>query len=195
MTIEQRRTAIQTEQVAVTALTAKIKEIAKVLDLDEERVLKRIDNATSSEYGATNGLINLVASIANWPVEQGDGANVSTNRAILADKIGLNLVLLAEIKSLRGYHTFISDDLTKIAGVEPDYEAYQQYCQIFLEDILADATKSIDNIDEVLEQITGKLTSEKWTKAEAKAIRSADLEYQERLADIELHKAYIEAKQ
>ena len=183
MTLAERRQMIAVDRKALTVLKGTIDKIVKTLDLDDERIIKRVDNALRSEYGAVNGVINLLASIANWPVEPNDGAQVATNRQILANKLNLDLMLLEEIRASRGYHTFVSDDMKIINGQAPDYETYSQLCQIFIEELLG---------EELAEKPA--ISQTKWEQLEQVAKDKAALDLEQRMAELEMHKAFIEAK-
>ena len=176
--IEQKKAEIQANREAHKALKALINNITKDLSLDEDRMAKRIDSATRSEYGPINGLINLVVSIANWPVEQGDGSMVSTNRAILEDKFNLDLVMLDDIKTFRGHHSFVTDEVEIIDGKEPMYEDYTDYCSIFLEELGVQSSKPTINPDS-------------WQRAEAQAMKKAQEDQKQMAEELQAHKAYM----
>lgn len=185
MTLAQRRELIGKQAGLIKALVKQINQITASLDLDDERMARRIDSAMKSEYGAINGLINLVASLAHWPADVGNGMDVPTNRTTLANA-GFDLVLLEQIRQSRGYHTFISDELKIIDGVEPDYETYSQLCTIYLESILNaedDTLTNITTIDPV-----------KWAKREQIEIATAKLELSLKEQELELHKQLIASK-
>jgi len=166
------------------AATAKIKSILKAIvsecDLDEGRMAKRIHSATRSEYGVTNGLINLLAAVANWPAEAGDGANVATNSLILEEKLGLDLALLSDIRNYRGHHTFVTDELEIIAGQEPVYDQYSLYCNVLLADLGVESSRPT-------------ISETKWQAAEKSAKDRASIELETMRAEIERHKALIGA--
>lgn len=152
-----------------------LKDITSALDLDEDRMAKRIDSAVKSEYGAINGLVNLVASVANWPVEAGDGSMVSTNRAILEDKFNLDLIMLDDIRKYRGYHSFLTDDIEIMEPQEPDYDNYTDYCSIFLEEL--GVTSNRPTICEAT-----------WQKTELREAKRAQEDKVQRLQELETHK-------
>lgn len=176
--LAEKRALIEANRNAVKALKDLIGRIVADFSLDEDRMAKRIDSASRSEYGAINGLVNLVASIANWPVEQGDGSMVSTNRQLLEIKFDLDLMLLDDIRTYRGFHSFVTDELVIIAGVEPQYENYTDYCEIFLEDL--GVTSNRPTID-----------ADKWNRAEVKAKERAEIDLDTMRAELELHKAFL----
>lgn len=179
--LDSKRATIQANRAAVKKLKDLAINIALELNLDEDRMAKRIDAAMRSEYGAINGLVNLTASIANWPAEPGDGNMVSANRAVLEDKFNLDLMLLEDIRTFKGYHTFVTDELVIMAGVEPMYEDYADYCQIFLEELGLEANRP------TIEQ-------SKWENREAKAKEQAKEDLLGMQDDLAKHKAFIEAQ-
>ena len=185
MTLAQRRQLIGKQAGLIKALVKQINQITASLDLDDERMARRIDSAMKSEYGAINGLINLVASLAHWPADVGNGMDVPTNRTTLANA-GFDLVLLEQIRQSRGYHTFISDELKIIDGVEPEYETYSQLCAIYLEAITNEEDDTLINITSI-DQV-------KWDKREQIEINAAKLELELKEAELEMHKQLITAK-
>ena len=177
--LARKKAIIQADRAAKKALTGLIKNITNDLSLDEDRMAKRVDSAIKSEYGAINGLVNLVASIANWPVENGDGSLVSTNRMILEDKFNLDLVMLDDIRRFRGFHSFVTDDIEIIDGAQPDFENYTDYCQIFLEELGVKSNRPTIN-------------QQAWERAEAKAAIKATTTKAQMERDLAIHKAYME---
>lgn len=151
------RASIEAERSTIKGLRTLINSITELVGLDEERMSKRIDAALQSEYGRVNGLVNLLAAVVHWPAEAGDGPSVSENRKLIEERLGLDLLLLADIRQLRGYHTFHTDDLTIIDGIEPSYDEYEAYVQVLLEDLKLQPQARI-----VIDPIT-------WQKAEARA--------------------------
>lgn len=176
--LDAKKANIQSNREASKVLKKLLKDITNTLDLDEERMAKRIDSATRSEYGAINGLVNLVASVANWPVENGDGALVSTNRLILEDKFNLDLVMLDDIRAYRGFHSFVTDDIEIINGQEPQYEDYTDYCEIFLEELGVKSTRPT-------------ICPDRWKTAETRAIAKAKTDQTQMLEELAFHKEYL----
>lgn len=176
--LEAKRNEIRANREAGKVLKKLLKDITAGLDLDEERMAKRIDSATRSEYGPINGLINLVAAVANWPVEQGDGSLVATNRQVLEDKFNLDLVMLDDIRMYRGFHSFVTDDIEIINGVEPDYENYADYCEIFLEDLGVKSTRPTIN-------------EAKWQAAEIRASKKSKDDKAQLEMELEIHRERI----
>lgn len=176
--LDAKKANIQSNREASKVLKKLLKDITNTLDLDEERMAKRIDSATRSEYGAINGLVNLVASVANWPVENGDGALVSTNRLILEDKFNLDLVMLDDIRAYRGFHSFVTDDIEIINGQEPQYEDYTDYCEIFLEELGVKSTRPT-------------ICPDRWNTAETRAIAKAKTDQAQMLEELAFHKEHL----
>lgn len=176
--LDAKKANIQSNREASKVLKKLLKDITNTLDLDEERMTKRIDAATRSEYGAINGLVNLVASVANWPVENGDGALVSTNRLILEDKFNLDLIMLDDIRAYRGFHSFVTDDIEIINGQEPQYEDYTDYCEIFLEELGVKSTRPT-------------ICPDRWKTAETRAIAKAKTDQTQMLEELAFHKEYL----
>lgn len=156
MTLKARKKQLEQSRQARTALTNLIKEIAVECELDMDSISKRLSSALKSEYGAVNGLINLLTAICAWPAEQGDGSSVAINQDKIATKFNIDLVFMDDIKSVRGYHTFISNEGDLIDGKAPDYEEYTQLCQILLGEL-----KLSECIKTRISQETWELTEEK----------------------------------
>jgi len=176
MTIEQAREAVKVERVMVRDLTKLVKAITKKLDLDAERMDKRLAAARKSEYGPVHGLINLLVAIANWPAEKGDGALVTTNQSIIESEFGIDLLLCDRIKAAKGFHSFCSEDLEIINGEAPDMEAYNMYSLVLLEDLEIDYPTDLKS----------RLTLDKWTaveKRKAEQAKADKKELEEELAE------------
>lgn len=200
-----KRETIASNRATLKSLTSLINAIVKELALDDERMAKRMDAALRSEYGPINGMVNLVVSISNWPAEPGDGSMISVNRQILTEKFGLDLLLLDDIKTFKGYHTFVSSELEVIEGVAPQYEDYADYCQIFLEELaeIALANKlnkpvaRLTKADKKAIVIASKPTIDetRWVKLEAIAQTKAKLDLEDMVLEVERHKAFLDANQ
>lgn len=158
---------------AYNGLRKIILDITEEVGLDEEKMANRINSARRSEYGPINGLINLLVSVCNWPAEPGDGANVSINQKTIEDKYPqIDMLMLDDIKSFRGYHSFVSDELQVIDGIEPDYDNYRDHCAVLLEDLS-------------LRSVKPTINEQQWQKREAAARLSAVNEAEEQRASIE----------
>ena len=179
---EIERENVRLNKIADTTLTNLVDTITQKLGLDQEAMDKRIYSAKSSknEYGSINAMINLIVKIAEWPVDQGDASMLATNRRILEKDLGLNLMLLEDIKRYRGFHSFVSSDVQIIDGVEPDYEKYGIYCRIFLEDLGAETTRP--TISEAV-----------WRATEMKAAKEAKEELLRLQTAVANHNATMEA--
>lgn len=176
---ETKRANIQAERATLSKLKALIYQIADLCGLDEDKMSRRIEAALQSEYGRTNGMINLLASVAHWPAEAGDGSAVAENRRLIEEKLGLDLLMLADIRGFRGYHTFHTDELETIAGVEPNYEDYEDYVAIFLEDLKL--TPQRVGIDRAV-----------WQRQEIRAKEQTAKTITELAEAVEKHKAFLE---
>lgn len=176
------RETIEANREALRRLKRLVHDITVELNLDEERMAKRVDSATRSEYGAINGMINLVAAIAAWPAEPGDGAMVASNKLVLENKFGLDLLMLDDIRTYRGYHSFVTDNLEIISGIEPNYENYSDYCQIFLADLGVDVHRPT-------------ITKEQWQRQEAVAVERAQKDLVTRQEALVKHREYLESLQ
>lgn len=168
------------EKAILEKLKSMLTDITDLCSLDDERMAKRIQVALKSEYGRINGMINLLASVSKWPAEQGDGASVALNQALIEKDLGIDLMLLEDISAFKGYHTFHSDDdLVLIAGVQPDFENYKDYSTIFLEEIGFERTAA------TIERTT-------WEKKEIRAIAKTNESITDLTEAAEKHKALMQ---
>ena len=175
-----KRELIANERKTIKTLQNLIFDIVDELGLDEEKMTKRIQAALGSEYGRVNGLVNLLAAVCNWPADQGDGASVMANRKQIEDKFPqLDMLLLADIRNYRGFHTFHNDELEIISGQEPNYEDYEDFVAILLEDQgLTPQRVSID--------------ADQWTRMELRAKETTTKSITMMREAVEAHKALLE---
>lgn len=173
--------AIVAKRNAVKKLKTLIIDISNDVNLDMDKTAARLDSAMRSEYGQVNGLINLISAIAAWPATPGDGTAVSRNKLMLEEKYKLDLLLLDDIRKLRGFHTFVTDDLEILEGQEPDCDNYSDYCKVFLKEMGI-------KID------TPSIRLEQWQRAEAKAKVKALEEVESMKEAINKHNEFIASK-
>ena len=160
---------------AEKALKAQIQTIVTTCDLDPETMAARINAAMDNKHGRTVGLVNLLAATAHWPADKGEAKSVPTNKLLISDKV--DTLVLSMLREARGYHTFIAEDLTIMAGVEPNYERYSELATILLEDL------NLESIPQVT------IDRETWLREETKAIDKATKDQAEMLEAIEKYKA------
>lgn len=177
--INEKREVLNKEKATINGLKKKVFDIVDLVGMDEEKVQKRVDAALRSEYGRINGMVNLLAAIVNWPADQGDGSAVGENRRTIEEKLGLDLMLLEDIRTYRGFHTFHTDELEIIDGIEPQYEDYADYVTILLEDM--DLTPGRVTIDPTT-----------WSRTEARTKQKVATDIELMKAAVERHKALIE---
>lgn len=178
--IQSKREVLNQEKATINALKKTVFAIVDLVGMDEEKVQKRVDAALRSEYGRINGMVNLLAAITNWPADQGDGSAIGENRRTIEEKLGLDLMLLEDIRTYRGFHTFATDELEVIDGMEPNYEDYSDYVTILLEDMnLTPGRVSINPTT--------------WARTEARTKQKVSTDIELMKAAVERHKALIEA--
>lgn len=177
--IESKRTLLANERTTINALKGTINKIVDLLGLDEEKMARRVDAALKSEYGRINGMVNLLSAVANWPAEQGDGTAVGENRRTLEESLKLDLMLLEDIRNYRGFHTFATDELEIIDGIEPQYEDYEDYVAILLEDMGLEPQQRV------------KLNPTVWAKVERRTKEKAHIEIERMKVAVEKHKAMM----
>ena len=160
---------------AEKALKSQINVIVETCDLDPETMAARINAAMDNKHGRTVGLLNLLAATAHWPADKGEAKSVPTNKLLISDKV--DTLVLSMLREARGFHTFIAEDLTIMAGIEPNYEKYSELSQILLEDL------GLDYIPQII------IDKETWLREETKAIDKATKDQAEMLEAIEKYKA------
>ena len=177
-TIKANRTQ---EKQIITALKKNVNDIVALCGLDADKVARRMQVALKSEYGRVNGLINLLAAICKWPAEAGDGASVSANQMLIEEKLSIDLLLLEDISTFKGFHTFHTDELEVIAGIAPQYDDYRDYSTIFLEDLGFDRAAATicetkwENTEKAAKRTTTKSVAELQTAvAEHKKLTTPD---------------------
>ena len=178
--LKQRKALRTEEKNIIDSLKSELNKITNLCGLDTEKMERRIKVALKSEYGRVNGMINLLAAVSKWPAEAGDGASVSTNQTLIESELGLDLLLLEDISTYKGYHTFHTDELEVIDGVAPQYELYEDYCSILLETLGFKAMSSV--IEET-----------KWERQEAVAIKRANNDIIALKEAVAIHKELISA--
>jgi len=176
--IQSKRAVLNQERATINALKKKVFDITDLVGMDEEKMQRRVEAALRSEYGRINGMVNLLAAVTNWPADQGDGSAVGENRKTIEDKLGLDLMLLEDIRTYRGFHTFATDELEIIDGVEPQYEDYSDYVTILLEDM--NLTPGRVGINPTT-----------WTKTEARTKEKVAVDIEKMKAAVERHKATL----
>ena len=178
-TINEIRETMAAEKLIIEDLKCKVVALSDLCGLDEERTAKRLQSAIRSEYGRINGLINLLAAMAKWPAEQNDGASVAINQSLIEKEMGLDLMLLEDITKFRGYHSFHTEELEVITGIEPEYSNYTNYCTILLQDFGFESA------------VSAVIKPENWGKQEAKALKKAKEAIDDLKDALEEHKALM----
>ena len=166
------------EKAIITKIKSQISEIVETCGLDEEKMARRSQVALKSEYGRINGIINLYAAVCKWPAEQGDGTSVSANQLMIENDMKVDLMLLEDISSFKGYHTFHTDELEIIDGVEPQYEQYSDHCSLLLEDL-------------GFERAAAEIVPSSWAALEKRAISRAKDDVEELRAAVVRHNSLV----
>ena len=180
--LEAKRKQIKAENATMETLSAILYQICDICGLDDDKMSRRIHTAQKSDYGRIDGMVNLLASVAHWPAEPGDGSAVAENQRMIKEQLNLDLLLLDDIRRYRGYTSFASDDLTLITGVEPNYEEYEDSVTILLEDMNLTPQRNSFSIN-----------PDMWHRLELKAQTRAKDEIEQLRVEIERTKAFMEA--
>jgi hypothetical protein len=161
MTTNEIRANREKEMVAIKTLRSIISKATKKLALDKDRMDRRVKVALRNEQGRVFGLVSLMASIAAFPVNEGEGSLCSDNQALL-EKIGWDMFLLEDIKDTRGNHSFLDSDEMVIIDCKEPQEECDALVNVMLEDLNLEARVSVD--------------LDVWTRKEAIALRKAQAE-------------------
>ena len=166
------------EKAIITAIKEQVIAVADIANLDEEKLHRRVQAALKSEYGRINGMINLLAAVCKWPAEQGDGASVAANQITIQENLGLDLLLLEDISKYKGFHTFATDEMETVIGVEPQYENYEDYTSILLEEL-------------GFEELSSSINQDMWERNEVKAKERAKKDLTDIQTALDEHKAFL----
>ena len=136
-----------------------------IAEMDKNKISRRAKAAMKSEYGKVPGLINLLSAIINWPTDSQTPDNLSTIQDEICANLGLEQVMLDDLREAKGFHTFLTEDQEIMDGSEPDYEEYNMLCELMASKLN-------------LPVVDMKLSESEWNNREAKAIAKAkqDLE-------------------
>lgn len=136
-----------------------------IAEMDKNKLSRRTKAAMKSEYGKVPGLINLLSAIINWPTDSQTPDNLSAIQDEICTNLGLEQVMLDDLREAKGFHTFLTEDQEIMDGSEPDYEEYNMLCELMASKLN-------------LSVVDMKLSESEWNKREAKAIAKAkqDLE-------------------
>jgi len=164
-------------EASIRQVKAKIAKAAEIADLDEDRLVRRINSAAGSknEYGKVPGLINLLANIVNWPTDESSADGINETREEILAELGIDHTLLEDLREAKGYHSFISDEHELMKGVEPAYDEYRMLVMLIARKL-------------GIEVVDIKLDEDDWNKAEAKAIIAANKELEDVKVELEKHK-------
>jgi hypothetical protein len=133
----------------------------------------------SSEYGRVPGMLNLLASIVHWPTDD-SVENLNDTRDAILTNLGMDETIFTDLRDVKGYHTFISDEHEMVAGIEPDYDEYTMLCNILANELN-------------LSVVDMKLTENAWDKAESKALTKAEADIKHADEAITKHKSMMSA--
>ena len=139
-----------------------------IAEMDKDKISRRVKAAMKSEYGKVPGLINLLSGIINWPTDSQTPDNLSAIQDEICTNLGLEQVMLDDLREAKGFHTFLTEDQEIMDGSEPDYDEYNMLCELMASKLN-------------LPVIDMKLSESEWNNREAKAIATA----QQDLKDIE----------
>lgn len=147
---------------SIDTVQSLIKEIGHVAGMDSEALGSRISMATSrSEYGKVPGLINLLSSVCNWPLDKdASTSGMAEAKEAVAGVLPDLIDVLEDIKQAKGYHTFVSDEHELVDGIEPDFEEYTMLLNVVASNLQ-------------LPVLDVKLSEAAWERAEDKAYTKA----------------------
>lgn len=125
---------------SIARMTSIILGLAEELNLDVEKLEKRIEQASRSRFGRICEMISIVSSIYAWPISESTQASeIPEIRERMLDKlremdIEMDPDLLVELKTAKGYNSFLNEETFEaVAGVEPMYDELKFYYMTFAE--------------------------------------------------------------
>lgn len=155
---------------SIKTLTTIIHAVADELNLDKEKLDRKINLARRSNYGRICELISIVASIYAWPIaENTQASEIPELQERMLDTlttlgIRIDADLLLDMKDAKGYNSFLDTaTYTVVPGVEPIYDELEYYYLTFAEEA------SLPIIDY-------KMTEQAYDKAESKALDRIQIE-------------------
>ena len=155
---------------SIKTLTTIIHSVADELNLDKEKLDRKINLARRSNYGRICEMISIIASIYAWPISENTQASEipELQERMLDTLTSLNIHidadLLLDMKDAKGYNSFLDTaTYTVVPGVEPIYDELEYYYLTFAE------SASLPIIDY-------KMTEALYDKAEAKALDRIQIE-------------------
>lgn len=170
---------------SLAKLSEIIKAVVEDLNLDMEKIERRISQARRSNYGRICEHINILASIYAWPIAERSQASELANlqEAMLDTLAKHNIIiegdLLLDIKEAKGYTSFINPEtLETVPALEPLYEELEYYYLTFAENA------GIPIIDyKMNEALFDKLEKQALTRIEVET--QANAEALERMKELE----------
>jgi len=123
---------------SVKTMSTIILGLAEELNLDSEKLERRIEQARRSKYGRICELMSIVASIYAWPISQNTQASeIPEIRERMLDylttlNISVDGDLLLDMKEAKGHNSFLDESTFEVvAGVEPIYDELEYYYLTF----------------------------------------------------------------
>ncbi len=167
----------QLRKESIDSLRMSINKVALIADLDEDKMAKRIAMAISprNEYGKVPGLMNLLATIVNWPTDDNNVDGLNEVREEILSTLGVTATVFEDLREAKGYHTFVSDEHEIIDGVEPAFDEYTMLVQMLAAEL-------------GLAVVDLKLDDSSWATAETVAIKKAGDSIARVRAELEEHK-------
>ena len=162
---------------SIKAVQILILEVAETANMNVDEMKKRLQVATSrTEYGKVPSLFNLLANVANWPIDK-DGSPAGIADAKLAIEALLVDIIepLEDLRQAKGYHTFVSDNYEIVEGIEPDFDEYEMLCQLIASSLR-------------IPVVDIKLSDSAWDKTEQKAEAKAIKDMEDIQAELEEHR-------
>ncbi len=147
---------------SINTLKECINKAVTIADMETDKVSRRVKAAMKSEYGKVPGLINLLAAIINWPTDSKTPDNLSTVQDKICSELGIEQVMIDDIREAKGFHTFLTDDHDLMDGIVPDFDEYSMLCELIASKL------ELSVVDIKLDEAT-------WNKLELKAAENAKI--------------------
>lgn len=155
---------------SIKTLTTIIHAVADELNLDKEKLDRKIQLARRSNYGRICEMISIIASIYAWPISENTQASeIPELQERMLDtlstlNISVDSDLLLDMKEAKGFNSFMDmSTYTIVPAVEPIYDELEYYYLTFAEEA------SLPIIDY-------KMTEAIFNRAEEKALNRIQIE-------------------
>jgi len=172
---------------AIGTMTTILTRVVTAIKGDHDKLANRLKMIRRSEYGRVPEMVNVLAGLYAWPIQDGgDARDIPTLQdEILSTLASMDIAvtgdLLLDIKEAKGHHSFMDKDTGDIIDcLEPEYEEYRYFVLTFAE---AAGLPLMDI----------KLTEPVWLTQENKIVAKLNLEIAANAEALAAHEAMMSA--